>query len=58
MKNNTAADKEYERLRELAEGIAYNTRLSDETIKKLYGVSKKELCENALEEMQRILSEI
>ncbi len=54
----TNSDKEYERLRELAEGIAYHTRLSDESISKLYGVSKKELCENAMKEMQKVLSEI
>ena len=54
----TNADKGYERLRELAEGIAFHSRLSDESINKLYGVSKKELCENAMKEMQKVLSNI
>lgn len=54
----TKADKEYERLRELAEGMAYYTRISDETINRMYSVSKKELCENVIKEMQKALSKI
>lgn len=54
----TKVDEEYERLRELAEGMAYHTRISDETINRMYGVSKKELCENVIKEMQKVLTKI
>lgn len=48
----------YEELRELAESIAYNTRLSEESISRMYGISKKELLGNMMQQMQETLGRI